>query len=206
VTAFLNHITEPFGVILSDCRMVLLKTTLAGVFLLAAGILLLTIAGPYVTVQVQAVQRHDVEPHAQFLVGDVADRQYTLPGGVSVFGTLDVAQAGTNQSSSIPFLVLDTQNYQLWSTGQQSNNLFSSDQQNASNFTFSTPSSGVYHFVFDNRASLYKKLVTLSVSYNEVSVSTKPDPRVPYVGWGLAAFGLVLLAYGLLRKPQVRWA
>jgi len=191
---------------LSDCRMVLLKSALVGAFLLVAGILLLTVAGPYITVQVQAVQRHDVEPHAQFLVGDVADRQYTLPGGVSVFGTLDVAQAGTNQSTSIPFLVLDSQNYQLWSTGQQSNNLFSSDQQNASNFTFSTPSAGVYYFVFDNRASLYKKYVTLSVSYNEVSVGTKPDPRIPYVGWGLLAFGMVVLVYGLAKKPQVQWA
>lgn len=186
--------------------MVLLKTTLTGVLLLVAGILLLTVAGPYLTVQVETVQRHDVEPHAQFLVGDVADRQYALPQGVSVFGTLDVAQAGTNQSGSIPFMVLDSQNYQLWSTGQQPDNLFTSDQQGASNFTFNTPSAGVYHFVFDNRASLYKKYVTFSVSYNEVSVSTKPDPRIPYVGWCLLAVGLVVLVYGLARKPPVSWA
>lgn len=192
--------------VLSDCRMVLLKTTLTGVLLLVAGILLLTVAGPYLTVQVETVQRHDVEPHAQFLVGDVADRQYALPQGVSVFGTLDVAQAGTNQSGSIPFMVLDSQNYQLWSTGQQPDNLFTSDQQGASNFTFNTPSAGVYHFVFDNRASLYKKYVTFSVSYNEVSVSTKPDPRIPYVGWCLLAVGLVVLVYGLARKPPVSWA
>lgn len=168
--------------------------------------MLLTVAGPYITVQVQNVQRHDVEPHAQFLVGDVTDRQYTLPAGVSVFGALNVAQAPSNQSGSLQFIILDAQNYPLWSSGQQSNNLFTSVQPGASNYTFNTGSAGVYHFVFDNRASVYKKYVTLSVSYNEVSVSTKPDPRIPYVGWGLLAIGVLVLIYGLVRKPPISWA
>jgi hypothetical protein len=192
--------------ILSDYRMVLLKTTLTGALLLVAGILLLTVAGPYITVQVQAVQRRDVEAHGQFLVGDVVDRPYTLPGGVTAFGTIDVVQAPTNQSAGIHFIVLDSQNYPLWVAGQQSNNLFTSDQQGSSNFTFNTPSAGVYHFVFDNRQSLYKKYVTLTVSYNEVSVNTTPDPRIPYVGWGLLGVGLLVLIYGLARKPRISWA
>jgi len=186
--------------------MVLLKTSIVGALLLVAGILLLTVAGPYLTVQVQNIQQRTVEPHAQFLVGDVSDRQYTLPAAVSVFGMISVDQAPTNQSGSIQFMILDNQNYALWSTGQQSNNLFVSDQPGASNFTFNTGSAGVYHFVFDNRASVYKKYVTLTVGYNEISVSTKPDPRVPYVGWGLFAVGLVVLIYGLVRKPPVTWA
>jgi hypothetical protein len=186
--------------------MVLLKTTLAGALLLVVGILLLTVAGPYVTVPVRVVQRHDVEPHAQFLVGDVTDRPYSIPGSVVVFGTLDVAEAPTNQSGDIQFIVLDAQNYQLWVAGQQSNNLFTSDEQGHSNFTFNTPSSAVYHFVFDNRASLYKKFVTLSLGYNEVSLSNKPDPRIPYFGLGLLAVGLVVLIYGLARKPLIPWA
>ena len=206
MTALSNHITEPSGLILSDCRMVLLKTTVIGALLLVASILLLTVAGPYITVQVQNVQRHDVEPHAQFLVGDVTDRQYTLPADVSVLGMIDVAQAPTNQSGSVQFMVFDSQNYALWSSGAQSSNLFASDQPGASNYTFNTSSAGVYHFVFDNRASVYKKYVTLSVGYNEVSVSTKPDPRIPYVAWGLLGVGLVVLIYGLARKPPVTWA
>jgi hypothetical protein len=187
--------------------MVLLKTMLVGVTLLVAAILLLTVAGPYVTDQIQMVQRHDVEPHAQFLVGDVIDRQYSIPGNVAVIGTLDVAQAPTNQSSDIQFIVLDAQNYQLWAGGQQPNSfMFNSHQQGQSNFTFNTPSSGVYHFVFDNRASVYKKFVTLSVSYNEVSISNRPDPRIPYIAWGLLAVGFAVLIYGLARKPPIPWA
>jgi hypothetical protein len=186
--------------------MVLLKTTLTGAMLLAVGILLLTVAGPYITVQAQVVQRHDVESNAQFRVGDVTDRQYSLPGSVAVSGTLNVAQAPSNESSDIQFIVFDAQNYQLWVAGQQSNNIFTSDQQGHSNFTFNTPGSGVYHFVFDNRASVYKKYVTLSVGYNDLSTTYKPDPRVPYVGWGLFALGLVLLVYGLVRKPPIPWA
>ena len=174
--------------------------------MLVAGLLLLTVAAPYLTIQVQNVQRHDLEPGTQFLVGDVADKEYSLPSAVLVFGTIDVGQAPTNESGSTQFMIFDTSNYQLWTAGQQSNNLFSSDQPGATNFTFNTGNAGVYHFVFDNRASIYKKYVTLTVSYNEVSLSTKPDPRIPYVGWGLMSVGLVLLVYGLARKPQVTWA
>ena len=186
--------------------MVLLKTALTGLGLLVAGLLLLTVLGPYITVQAQVVQHNQVEPHAEFLVGDVTDRQYTLPAGVSVFGSLDVLQAPTNQSSNIQFIVLDAQNYQLWAAGEQSTFLFTSNQLGQSNYTFSTPASGIYHFVFDNRASVYKKYVTLTVSYNEVSVSDQPDPHVPYLSWGVVAVGLVVLVYGLVKKPQVSWA
>ena len=174
--------------------------------LVALGILLLTVAGQYVTIQVEAVQRHDVEPHAQFLVGDVADRQYSLPGNVTVFGTVDVAQAPSNQSSNIQFVVLDAQNYPLWAAGQQASSLFTADQQGRANFTFNTASAGVFHFVFDNRASVYKKYVTLSINYDEISASNQPDRRVPYVGWALLAVGLVVLTYGLARKAPIPWA
>src|SRR5271157_6467358 len=124
--------------------MVLFKTAVAGAFLLIAGILLLTVAGQYITVQVQTVQRHDVEQHAMFLVGDLADRQYSLPDSVSAFGSLDVASAPTNQSSDIQFKVFDADNYQKWVAGQESNFLFSKDAQGQSNFTFTSTNGGQY--------------------------------------------------------------
>jgi hypothetical protein len=185
--------------------MVLFKTAMVGVCILVAGILLLTILAPYVTVDVQQVQYRDVEPHAEFLVGDVADRTYTLPATVAASGSVVVTQAPTNASGDVKFMVLDDNNYQNWSSGQQSNSLFSADDQGNFTFNFTTANSGVYHFVFDNRASVFKKYIVLSVGYNEVTLSHIRDPRVPYIGWALVVVGGILLVYGLARKPPIPW-
>ena len=48
--------------------MVLLKPTVTGIALLGLGMLLVAAIGPYVTVEVQQIQRRPVEPHAEFLV------------------------------------------------------------------------------------------------------------------------------------------
>jgi hypothetical protein len=186
--------------------MVLFKTTLVGVCILVAGLLLLTTLGPYVTIEVQRVQHRDVESHAEFLVGDLADRNYTLPANVAASGSVDVTQAPTNTSGDIMFMVFDADNYQKWISGQQSNFLFSADNQGQFNFTFTTANAGVYHFVFDDRASLLKKYVSLSVGYSEVAISHVPDPRVPYIGWALAVVGGIVLVIGLAKKPPIPWA
>jgi hypothetical protein len=185
--------------------MVLFKTALAGACILVAAMLLLTTLAPYVTVEAQQVQPRDVEPHAEFLVGDVADRTYTLPTNVAVSGSVDVTQAPTNVSSDIRFMVFDDNNYQKWNSGQQSSFLFSADEQGKFNFNFTTASTGVYHFVFDNRASLFKKYIILSAGYSEVTISYVPDPRVPYIGWAMVVVGGILLVYGLARKPSITW-
>jgi hypothetical protein len=186
--------------------MVLLKTTLAGVAVLVLGILLVTFLGQYITMEVQDVQRQDVEPHAEFLVGDVADRSYTLPGGVSVSGSIAVTQASTNSAGDIHFLVFDDQDYQRWSSGGQANFVFSADKQGQFNFAYSTDKGGVYHFVFDNRASLFKKYVVLSVGYDEVTISRVPDTRVRTLGLGVLMAGGLVLVLGLVKKAPVPWA
>lgn len=174
--------------------------------MLVVGILFLTLLGQYVTVQVQNDQTRTVEPHAEFLVGDVVDRQYTLPASVSAAGTVDVTQAPTNSSGDVRFTIFDDSNYQKWNSGQQSNSLYSADGQGQFNYTFATGSTGLYHFIFDNRASLYKKYVVLSVNYDEIILTHVPDSRIPYIGWALLVGGAIALVYGLLRKPPVSWA
>jgi hypothetical protein len=191
--------------------MVLLKTTIAGTFLLVAGVLLLTIAGPYITVEVQSVQRIDVVQNAGFTVGQVyggVDHplSYALPGSVFAIVSLGVVQVPTNQSSNIQLTVYDADNYQKWAFGQQSNFLFLNDVRDHSNFTFTTSGGGPYYFVFDNTASPYKKYVTLSLGYDQVTTSHVPDPRLPYLGWGFLAAGLVVLAVGLIKKAPIPWA
>jgi hypothetical protein len=64
----------------------------------------------------------------------------------------------------------------------------------------------VYHFVFDNRVSVYKKYVILAISYDEVTVKKVPDSRVGYIGWAVTIVGALVLAYGLIRRPPVTWA
>ena len=183
-----------------------LRTTLIGASLLVIGILTLTVFGPYLTVEVQEVQRRDVEPHAEFLVGDMAERSYTLPSSVSVFSSVEVTEAPSNQSGDIRFLVFDAENYQRWSAGAQSNFLLSGQKQGQFNFTFKTDKSGVYHIVFDNRVSVFKKYVVLSVAYAEISLRQIPDTRTRYLGWGLLALGGLVLLYGLVKKVPIPWA
>jgi hypothetical protein len=191
--------------------MVLLRTTIAGALLVVVGALLLTVIAPYITVQVQSVQRHDVVLHAGFTVGQIyggVDRplSYSLPGGVSAIGTLGVVQIPSNQSSDIQLTVYDADNYQKWAGGQQSTFAFLNDVRDHSNFTFTTSNSGPYYFVFDNTASPYKKYVTISLGYNQVATNQIPDPRVPYVAWSLLGAGVIVLAIGLIKKPPISWA
>ena len=184
----------------------LFKTTMTGVAALVIGILLLTFAGQYITMTVQNVQRTDVEPHTEFLVGDVEQRSYTLPAGVMVFGTVKVTEAPTNQSGDIRFIVFDDQNYQKWGAGGQANFAYSTEKQGQFNYTFTSTANMVYHFVFDNRASLYKKYVTFSLAYNDVVTSQVPDPRTQYVAYAMIALGALLLVIGLSMKPKPRWS
>jgi len=186
--------------------MVLLKTSVAGAAILVLGMLLLTVMGQYVTVELQQVHKQDVEPHAEFLVGDSADRAYSLPASSDVLGTISVTQAPSNQTGDIRFLVFDADNYQRWSSGEQANFVYSAENQGHFNFTFTPKNSGVYHFVFDNTASLYKKYVTLTIAYNQITTSRVADTRVGYVGWAFIVCGGLIFIYGLLRRPPISWA
>jgi hypothetical protein len=185
---------------------VLFKTTLVAIAALAIGILVLSVGGQYITMTIQNTQRTDVEPHVEFIVGDVVERPYSLPANVNVFGTIKITDAPTNKSGDINFLVFDDENYQRWSAGAQANSVYSGQKQGQSNYTFTTAASGVHHFVFDNRASLYKKYVAFSLAYNEIVTSQVPDPRTQYVAWAMIAIGAILLAIGIIRKPPVRWS
>jgi hypothetical protein len=125
---------------------------------------------------------------------------------VTVFGTVKVIQAPTNQSGDIRFLVFDDENYQRWNAGGQANFAYSAEKQGQFNYTFNSNTNVLYHFVFDNRASLYKKYVVFSVAYDEVVTSQVPDPRIQYVAYAMIVLGTILLVMGLLMKPKPRWS
>jgi hypothetical protein len=186
--------------------MVLFKATMVAVAVLVVGVLLLSYGGQYITMTVQNVQRREVEPHSEFLVGDVVEKEYSLPAAVTVVGSLKVTQAPTNQTGDVRFRIFNDANFQKWNIGGQADSSYSSERQGEFNFTFVTSNSGVYHFVFDNRASVYKKYIVFSVAYNEAVMSQVPEPRLQHVAWAMLVGGALLLIIGLVRKPPVRWA
>jgi len=186
--------------------MVLFKATVAGILLLALGIVSVTVLNQYVTMDVQQIQRRDVEPHIVLLIGDIAEKSYMLPANVDVFGAVTVTQAPSNQSGDIRFIVMDNDNYPKWSSSGQADSLYSVNGQGQFNYTFTTKKSGVFHFVFDNRASLYKKYVALTVAFNEVLSRRVADTRLAPVGWILMVLGVLIMIYGLARKPPIPWS
>ena len=186
--------------------MVLLKPILIGIVLLAVGIASITILGQYVTMEVQQTQRRDLVPYAKLFVESTKDESYTFPTNVQVFGTILVTEEPSNQSGDIRFIVLDSENYQKWNTGAQADSVYSVNGQGQFNYTFTTGKRGVYHFVFDNTKSLYKKYVILTVAYNEITITRVPDPRTAYLAWPITVAGGLILLYGLARKPPVPWA
>jgi hypothetical protein len=186
--------------------MVLFKSTLLGIALLVAGVLMLSVVGQYVTMDVQQVQRHDIDTKVQFLVGDSAERDYPFSAGSPVFGSVGVTEALSNQSSDIQFKVFDQENYNKWKSTGQAETLIATPIQGTENYTFTAGKTGSYHFVFDNQASLSKKFVTFSVSYNEITTTRVPDPRMNYLTWACFIAGALILVYGLATKPPAIWA
>ena len=178
---------------------------MAGVAVLVVSVLLLSYGSQYITMAVENVQRKEVEPHSEFLVGDIVEKSYSIPTAVTVLGIVKITQAPTNQTGDARFLVLDEVNFQKWNVGGQADSAYSSEKQGQFNFTFTTSKNGIYHFIFDNRASFYKKYVVFSLAYNEVVRNQVPDTRVQYVAWAMLIGGTLLLFVGLVRKPPIRW-
>lgn len=193
-------------VILSDCRMVLLKPTIAGIGLILLAVVIMTYGPQHITMQTQEVRRTEVEPHIEFLVGDLKDRAFELPAHVTVVGAMKVVEAPTNRSSSILFMVMDAENYQRWISGQEPTFILSGEREGESEYAFELEKEGLVYFVFDNRAALFKKYVTFSVAYEETITTSLPDPRVTYVAWGLLIMGALVVAYGLVRKAPIPWS
>lgn len=127
-----------------------------------------------------------------------------------VVGNGTVSSEVTGQPGSIDFLVLDNANFQSWRQRQPGVQYIVKLLQTEAkfNFNFTTPRNDTYYFVFDNYYSAVKKNVLLSVRYQYVKISREAftDHSMTYAGLALAAIGTVALAYGLLKKTEIRWA
>lgn len=126
-----------------------------------------------------------------------------------VVGNGTVSSEVTGQPGNIDFLVLDSANFQSWRQRQPGVQYTVKLLQTEAkfNFSFTTPRNDTYYFVFDNYYSAVKKNVLLIVRYQYVKISRElfTDYTVTYIGLALAVVGTTALAYGLLKKPEIRW-
>jgi len=127
-----------------------------------------------------------------------------------VVGSGVISSTAKDADDSIDFLVLDRPNFESWRLRlpgvQYIVKLVKTKE--SFNFSFTTPRNDTYYFVFDNYYSTAKKSVLLNVRYQYTKIVKEPytDYTISYVGSGLVVLGTVALAYGILKKPEIRWA
>ncbi len=76
------------------------------------------------------------------------------------------------------------------------------------NLSFVSGGNGTFHILLDNTIDpMYKKEVTLSAkySYQTTMPEVREETMLKQAGYPVAIIGVIVLVYGLARKPIVRW-
>jgi hypothetical protein len=127
-----------------------------------------------------------------------------------VIGNGTTSSVAFGKPNEIDFLVLDSVNFDGWKKRQLGVQYIVEivEAPTAFDFHFTTPKNDTYYFVFDNYRSTVQRDVSLVVRYQYVKIVKEPhvDYTIAYAGSGLAVCGTIVLAYGLLKKPEIRWA
>jgi len=128
----------------------------------------------------------------------------------SVDGNGTISGGSYGQVTDINFFVMDGPNFENWKQRQPGVQYLAKMTQAPSRFEFSfaTSKNGTYFFVFDNYYSTAKREVSLSARYQYVKIvkEAHTDYTFSYVGAGISVVGAIVLIYGLLKKPEIRWA
>lgn len=128
----------------------------------------------------------------------------------AVSGNGTVTGGITGQTGDVSFLVMDRTNFENWKLRQPGVQFLVKITQAPARFEFSftAPKNETYYFVFDNYYSSVKRDVSLAVRYQYVQIIKEPyvEYTYSYGGVALAILGAIVLAYGLLKKPEIRWA
>ena len=181
-----------------------------GILLLVLGVLLFLFGTQVHMVEVPKTEAKVLFDKSMLTVGDYAYKSSGVPANVTVFCSGLVTLPSSNESSEINFYVFDKANFQKWQNGDRSSNFIVQRMGvNQLEASFITVHEDTYYFVFDNSFStLYKKEVVFSASYEYKVVGYKPveDRTFNSYSYPLIVAGAVLAAYGLIRKPEVRWA
>ncbi len=184
----------------------LLKTSIAGILAVMVSLAFMFPLSNALTVDVPRVVIGDLIPATKALVGDAYEKSTSIEKGAKVTGTVQVRVAGGDSAGEIVFMVLDGSNHTRWLAGESFRALYKNTGSDLFDFFFTVERSGAHYFVFDNRASLYKKEVSFAAKYEQTVLSKEPDSRVRYFAYALLVAGIPVLGYGLIRRPQVRWA
>jgi len=187
-----------------------LKPTVAGVILVALGVV-----GGFYGRQTYLRDVSKTTTDSFQVSADVKETSYWQYGfrfetSTSVSGNGTVTSGVTGQSGEVSFLVMDRTNFENWKLRQPGVQFLVKIPQAPARFEFSftTTKNETYYFVFDNYYSSVKQDASLVVRYQYVKIVKEPYVEYTYAygGVGLAILGAIVLSYGLLKKPEIRWA
>ncbi|MEM3003920.1 MAG: hypothetical protein QXO25_01615 [Candidatus Bathyarchaeia archaeon] len=185
-------------------------STLAGAALLVVGLLMAYFGVYTYTVETPIVETRTIfdglrlGPIGDYAVKDIELREDYL---VNLQGSVTVP--GSNSSGVVNLYVMNSDEYQRWRNGEKNiEYLFSRERVERFNVSFSSGENGTFHIVLDNTIDpMYKKEVTLSAkySYQTTLPEVREEKMLKQAGYPVAVLGVLILVYGLLRKPVVRW-
>lgn len=141
---------------------------------------------------------------------DIWSHNFKFDTSTLVIGNGTTSSPAFGKPNEIDFLVLDSGNFDGWKKRQPSVQYLVEivEAPTAFDFRFTTPKNDTYYFVFDNYRSTVQRDVSLAIRYQYVKTVKEPhvDYTIAYAGVGLGVCGAIVLAYGLLKKPEIRWA
>ncbi len=181
-----------------------------GIVIIALGLLLLLFGTQIITIDVPHTETKTLFDTSTLTVGDTYQKSAELAANLTVRCSGSVKIPSSNESGDISFYVMDRGNFEKWHAGDRTVDfMVQKPTISKIDVSFITAHADTYYFVFDNTYSpLFKKEVTFTASfeYTTIQHETREDRTLNNYGYPIAIVGAILMIYGLIRKPEVRWA
>ena len=184
------------------------KPTFLGLAILLLGILLISLSYRTYMVEVKKIKKEPLIEKSKFIVGDFKVLQKYLTSGYSIvcYGKVYIPETGN--LSDINFYIMDEENYGKWFKGKNAEALLEKKKVTILNVSIPITSNGTYYFIFDNTyAELYKKEVEFEAYKQYEVIEAEPTQMKTLINLGLPLtfIGLIIMIYGILKKPEITW-
>ncbi len=184
------------------------KPTFLGLAILLLGILLISLSYRTYMVEVKKIKKEPLIEKSKFIVGDFKVLQKYLTSGRSIvcYGKISIPETGN--LSDINFYIMDEENYEEWFKGKKATALLEKKKVTILNVSMPIARNGTYYFIFDNTyAELYKKEVEFEAysQYEIVELEPTQMRSLSNFGLPLTFVGLIIMIYGILKKPEITW-